>query len=85
MLKEKLPVIQKCQRLEAALTSSPKTMVVTEELHLPLTLPGPAPTVDKQDTRELTAPLCLDRVGYSPQVPPPQETLSDPVGLAAEG
>lgn len=41
-------------------------------------------TVDKQDTGETIVPLCLDKVGQSPQDPTPQESLSDLLGLAAE-
>lgn len=45
----------------------------------------PAQTVDKQDTGELIALLCRDKVRSISQVPPPQEEgLSDLPGLAAE-
>lgn len=37
--------------------------------------------MDKQDTEETIVPLFLDKVGQSPQIPTPQESLSDLMGL----
>lgn len=40
----------------------------------------PVQTVEKQDVGVFTAPLCLDKVGQSLQVPTPQEILLVPLG-----
>lgn len=46
---------------------------------------NPAQSVDKQDTGELIAPFCQDKVRSVSQVPPPQEEgFSDLPGLATE-
>lgn len=45
----------------------------------------PAQTVDTQDTEESIALFCQDKVGWSPQIPTPQESLSGLLGLAVEG
>lgn len=51
---------------------------------IPYCCQDPAQTVDKQDTEELVALLCLDKIRSVPQLPPPQENLSDLLGLAAK-
>lgn len=46
---------------------------------------NPAQSVDKQDTGELIAPFCQDKVRSVSQVPPPQEEgFSDLPGLVTE-
>lgn len=45
----------------------------------------PAQTVDTQDTEESIALFCQDKVGWSLQIPTPQESLSGLLGLAVEG
>lgn len=41
--------------------------------------------MDMQDAAELIALFCQDKVGWSPQIPTPQESLSGLLGLAVEG
>lgn len=47
--------------------------------------PSATKALPKLRTLELTALLCLEKVGQFFQVPPPQKNLSALLGLAAEG